>query len=62
MISSPFEIHVDGSAKDPIAFRDALRRDETKMSSLKKDERAYNIVVGDDIEAFQSLLKETYAV
>eukprot|EP00210_Caulerpa_lentillifera_P004229 g4034.t1 len=61
-MSTAFEINSDGSAKDPTAFKNALLADQEKMKELEKDQKAFEIVKGNDIEKFQELLKETYKV
>lgn len=36
MESGPFSLAVDGAAKDPKAFQQALRQDADKMAELEK--------------------------
>lgn len=61
-MTSAFAINADGSAKDPVAFKNALLADQVKMEELEKDQKAFEVVKGDDIHKFQDLLKETYKV
>lgn len=61
-MTSAFAINPDGSAKDPVAFKNALLEDQEKMKELQKDQKAFEIVKGDDIQQFQTLLMETYKV
>ena len=57
-----FALNDDGSAKDPVAFKDAILSDPAKMESLKEEPEVLEIVKGDDIPAFQELLKSVYQV
>jgi len=57
-----YALNEDGSAKDPVAFRKALREDPAKMESLKEEPEVLDIVKSDDIQAFQELLKSVYQV
>lgn len=61
-VDNPFAIKADGSAEDPAAFREALRADEEKMAALRTEPEALKVVEGDDLQAFQVLLKTVYAV
>lgn len=61
-MSDPFAVHEDGSPKDAVAFRDALRADVAKMEILEKEPDAIQIVQGDDIHAFEELIKSIYQV
>jgi hypothetical protein len=58
----PFELNEDCTAKDPVAFREALRADPVKMEALEKEPNVAAIVLGDDIPAFQELLKSVVEV
>ncbi|KAI8100478.1 hypothetical protein PSENEW3n2_00000670 [Picochlorum sp. SENEW3] len=55
-----FAMNEDGTAKDPAAFRKALLEDPAKMEALKEEPDVLEIVQGDDIQAFQELLKSVY--
>ena len=61
-IKDPYAINNDGSAKDPTAFQQALRADESKMKYLQSEPEVIKIVLGQDLQAFQELLKTVYAV
>ena len=61
-VEDPYAIHNDGSAKDPAAFQQALRADESKMKDLQSEPEVIKIVLGQDLQAFQELLKTVYAV
>jgi len=52
----------DGTAKDPQAFQQALRGDAGKMKALEDEPETLKIVVGDDMHAFQELIKGVYQV
>lgn len=58
----PYELNEDGTAKDPLAFREALRADPVKMEALEKEPDVAAIVLGDDIPSFQELLKSVVDV
>lgn len=58
--SGPFALNEDGTAKDPKAFQEALRSDERRMEMLQKEPDVAKVVLGDDMQAFQELLKEAY--
>lgn len=52
----------DGTAKDPKAFQAALRADAEKMRMIEHDPETKAVVVGDDMHAFQELIKGVYQV
>lgn len=52
----------DGTAKDPIAFREALKADPMKMEEIEKEPEVAKIILGDDVNAFQELIKSVYHV
>lgn len=58
----PFALADDGTAKDPIAFQNALKADPAKMEALEKEPDVAAIVLGDDISAFQELIKNVFQV
>ncbi|KAG7668758.1 hypothetical protein Ndes2526B_g03616 [Nannochloris sp. 'desiccata'] len=60
MASDPYAINDDGTPKDAVAFRDALKADPKKMEALEQEPEVLKIVVGDDIHAFQELIKSVY--
>ena len=57
-----YALNEDGSAKDPVAFKEALKSDASKMEALKNESEVLKIVEGDDIPAFQDLIKSVYQV
>lgn len=58
----PYALNDDGTAKDPVAFREALRSDPTKMQALEQEPEVAKIILGHDISAFQELIKSVYQV
>mmetsp|Transcript_7160 Transcript_7160/g.44459 ORF Transcript_7160/g.44459 Transcript_7160/m.44459 type:complete len:127 (-) Transcript_7160:4362-4742(-) len=58
--NGPFSLNEDGTAKDPKAFQEALRNDEKRMELLQKEPEVAKVALGDDMQAFQELLKEAY--
>ena len=57
-----YALNEDGSAVDPMAFKKALLEDPAKVESLKQEPEVLEIVQGDDMQAFQELLKSVYQV
>lgn len=62
MAGDPYDLNEDGTAKDPVAFREALRNDPEKMRALEEEPDVKSVVLGDDIHAFQELIKNAYHV
>ena len=62
MDNGPFTLNNDGSAKSPAAFQDALKQDAEKMAALQNEPEVAKIVLGENIAAFQDLLRSTYRV
>ena len=62
MASDPYALNEDGTPKDAAAFREALKADPAKMQALEKEPEVLKIVMGDDIHAFQELIKSVYVV
>lgn len=60
MASDPFALNDDGTAKDPAAFRAALRADPVRMEALEKEPEVAAVVLGEDVNAFQELIKSVY--
>lgn len=58
----PYALNEDGTAKDPVAFKKALEADPQKMQALEKEPEILKIVQGDDIHAFQDLIRSVYQV
>ena len=61
-MADPFALNDDGTAKDPAAFRGALRADPVKMEALEKEPDVAAIVLGEDVNAFQELIKSVFQV
>ncbi|KAK9823042.1 hypothetical protein WJX81_002597 [Elliptochloris bilobata] len=60
MDDGPFAFKDDGTAKDPKAFQQALRADAERMTALDSEPEVKHIVLGDDMHAFQELIKGIY--
>ena len=60
--TDPYATNVDGSAKNPAAFRGALLADSEKMAALESEPEVLKVVNGQDLQAFQELLKTVFAV
>ena len=52
----------DGTPKDPKAYQAAIRADTEKMEMLEEDPEAKAVVLGDDMHAFQELIRGAYQV
>ena len=52
----------DGTPKDPKAYQAAIRADTEKMEMLDDDLEAKAVVLGDDMHAFQELIRGAYQV
>ena len=61
-MADPYALNDDGTAKDPAAFRAALRGDPLKLEALEKEPEVAAVVLGDDEHAFQELIKSVYQV
>lgn len=59
---SAFELNPDGSAKRPAEFQAALRTDPEKLSAVSSDPEVAKVVLGDDVDALQALLRGIYKV
>lgn len=57
-----YATNTDGSAKDPAAFRQALLADSEKIAALDSEPEVLKVVKGEDMQAFQELLRTVYAV
>jgi hypothetical protein len=62
MSADPYALLEDGSAADPAAFREALRADPAKMEALEAEPEVAKVVLGDDVDAFQELIKSVSQV
>ena len=56
--NTPYELNADNTAKDPVAFRDALLRDEEKRPEIEKDKDLAVHLLGEDVGKFQECLKD----
>lgn len=57
-----FAFTPDGQAKDPKAFQEALKSDTDRLSEINKDPELAGVLLGDDVQALQQLLKSAYEV
>ena len=62
MSADPYALLEDGSAADPAAFREALRADPAKVEALEAEPEVAKVVLGDDVDAFQELIKSVSQV
>ena len=56
--NTPYELNPDNTAKDPVAFRDALLRDEEKRPEIEKEKDLAVHLLGEDVGKFQECLKD----
>lgn len=61
-MADPYALNDDGTAKDPAAFRAALKADPAKLEAIQKEPEVADIVLGSDDHAFQELIKSVYHV
>ena len=61
-LPAAFAVNTDGSAKDPRAFQDALRENPSYFATIQQDPELSGVLLGEDIDAFQALLREVFAV
>lgn len=61
-MSDPYALNDDGTAKDPAAFRAALKADPAKLEAIEKEPEVAGVVLGNDDHAFQELIKSVYHV
>lgn len=61
-MADPYALNEDGTAKDPAAFREALKADPAKLEAINKEPEVAEIVLGNDDGAFQELIKSVYHV
>jgi hypothetical protein len=54
------EFNEDGGVKDPSAFRALIRGDQDKLDRISTDAEICAIVLGDDDDALQSLLRALF--
>ena len=62
MAEDPYSTLEDGTPKDPKAYQAAIRADAEKMDMLDEDPEAKAVVLGDDMHAFQELIRGAYQV
>ena len=62
MAESHYDTLDDGTPKDPKAYQAAIRADTEKMTMLDEDPESKAIVLGDDMHAFQELIRGAYQV
>lgn len=62
MVEVYYDTLEDGTPKDPKAYQAAIRADIEKMEMLDEDPEAKAIVLGDDMHAFQELIRGAYQV
>ncbi len=62
MSEGPFALNADGTARDPVAFQNALRNDQAKLEALQSEPGVRDVILGDDIPAMQHMLRVTYQV
>eukprot|EP00239_Pterosperma_sp_CCMP1384_P008604 CAMPEP_0197859572 /NCGR_PEP_ID=MMETSP1438-20131217/34228_1 /TAXON_ID=1461541 /ORGANISM="Pterosperma sp., Strain CCMP1384" /LENGTH=128 /DNA_ID=CAMNT_0043476101 /DNA_START=116 /DNA_END=502 /DNA_ORIENTATION=+ len=55
-----FDINEDGTAKNPAAFREALREDPEKLKAIEEDPQLAEAILGDDTNKMQEVLKQVY--
>lgn len=57
MAAHPLAYNPDGTAVDPIAFRDALMADPEKLRAIEADKELAAALLGDDTAKIQDTLK-----
>ena len=55
-------LNEDGTAKDPEKYKAMLRSDPERWKSIEENPETAAIILGDDIDAFQELLKSAVEV
>mmetsp|Transcript_15612 Transcript_15612/g.39803 ORF Transcript_15612/g.39803 Transcript_15612/m.39803 type:complete len:112 (-) Transcript_15612:409-744(-) len=60
--ADPFQRNEDGTAKDPKAFQDAIRSDPVRLEEASKDPETAKVLLGEDMNAFQELLRAYWHV
>ncbi len=60
MAESHYDTLEDGTPKDPKAYQAAIRADAEKTEMLDEDPEAKAVVLGDDMHAFQELIRGAY--
>lgn len=62
MAANPLAYNDDGTAVDPIAFRDALMADPEKLRVIEEDKELAAALLGDDTAKIQDTLKKLFAL
>ena len=62
MANTACDLKADGSAKDPRAFQQGIKDDASKLELLQEDSEVLDVLLGDDLQALQELLRATYKV
>lgn len=62
MADGPFALNPDGSAQDPKAFQQGIRNDQSKLDMLRDEPDTLKIILGEDVQAMQQLLRSTHQV
>ncbi len=60
--TDPYALASDGSAADPARFQAALRGDAAKLQELEALPELQAILLGEDVEAMQLLLRQAFKV
>ena len=55
-------LNEDGTAKDPAQYREMLRSDPERWAKIEENPETAAIIMGDDVNAFQELLKSAMEV
>jgi|TARA_B110000003_G_scaffold275582_1_gene318622 hypothetical protein len=58
----PYALNEDDTAKDPVAFREALLEDQEKLKDIERDEALAKALLGEDTGAMQEALKKLVAI
>ena len=55
-------MNADGTARDPVAFQNAVRSDQAKLQALQSEPQVQEIILGDDLAAMQNMLRSAHQV
>ena len=58
----PYALNDDDTARDPVAFREALAKDAAKLKEIEQDEALAKALLGEDTGAMQEALKKLMTV
>ena len=56
------DLSSNDTAKDPVAFREALLEDQEKLKDIERDEALAKALLGEDTGAMQEALKKLVAI